>query len=173
MQWNIRQKKWNPAIFNTVDEPWGHHAKWNKSEKDKYYLISLICGIQNIALIKTEIEWWLPGAKGCIKCEDSGQRVETCTYKMNKFKEGFPSGTSGKEPSCQCRRSKIQRAWSLTQEDKETATHFSILAWRIPWTEEPGRLWSIGSQRVRHDWSNLARTHASSRDSNEQHGDYS
>ena len=27
----------------------------------------------------------------------------------------------------------------------------SILAWRIPWTEEPGRLWSIGSQRVRHD----------------------
>ena len=27
----------------------------------------------------------------------------------------------------------------------------SILVWRIPWTEEPGRLWSIGSQRVRHD----------------------
>ena len=31
------------------------------------------------------------------------------------------------------------------------ATHSSILAWRIPWTEEPGRLQSIGSQRVRHD----------------------
>ena len=30
------------------------------------------------------------------------------------------------------------------------ATHSSILAWRIPWTEEPGRLWSIGSQRVEH-----------------------
>ena len=30
------------------------------------------------------------------------------------------------------------------------ATHFSILAWRIPWTEEPGRLQSIGSQRVGH-----------------------
>ena len=29
-------------------------------------------------------------------------------------------------------------------------THSSILAWRIPWTEEPGRLWSIGSQRVTH-----------------------
>ena len=37
------------------------------------------------------------------------------------------------------------------------ATHFSILAWRIPWTEEPGGLWSIGSQRVGHDWSDLAR----------------
>ena len=31
------------------------------------------------------------------------------------------------------------------------ATHFSILAWRIPWTEEPGRLQSIGLQSVRHD----------------------
>ena len=37
-------------------------------------------------------------------------------------------------------------------------THSSILAWRIPWTEEPGGLWSIGSQRARHDWSNLAHT---------------
>ena len=42
----------------------------------------------------------------------------------------------------------------LGQEDpleKEMATHFSILAWRIPWTEEPGRLQSMGSQRARHD----------------------
>ena len=31
------------------------------------------------------------------------------------------------------------------------ATHSSILAWRIPWTEEPGRVQSMGSQRVRHD----------------------
>ena len=31
------------------------------------------------------------------------------------------------------------------------ASKFSILAWRIPWTEEPGELWSTGSQRVRHD----------------------
>ena len=36
------------------------------------------------------------------------------------------------------------------------ATHSSIHAWRIPWTEEPGGLWSIGSQRVGYEWSNLA-----------------
>ena len=36
--------------------------------------------------------------------------------------------------------------------EKEMATHCSILAWRIPWTEEPGGLQSMGSQRVRHDW---------------------
>ena len=35
--------------------------------------------------------------------------------------------------------------------EKEMATHSSILAWKIPWMEEPDRLQSIGSQRVRHD----------------------
>ena len=43
---------------------------------------------------------------------------------------------------------------SLGQEDlleKEMATHFSTLAWKILWTEEPGRLQSMGSQRVGHD----------------------
>ena len=46
--------------------------------------------------------------------------------------------------------------WSLGLEDplkKGMATHFSILAWRIPWTEEPGGLQSMGSQRVGHDWA--------------------
>ena len=45
--------------------------------------------------------------------------------------------------------------WSLGQEEpleKGMATHSSILAWEIPWTEEPGRLESMGSQRVRRDW---------------------
>ena len=45
---------------------------------------------------------------------------------------------------------------SLGREDpleKEMATHSSTLAWRIPWREEPGRLQSMGSLRVRHDWT--------------------
>ena len=45
---------------------------------------------------------------------------------------------------------------SLGQEDsleKGMAIHFSILAWRIPWTEEPRGLQSMGPQRVRHDWA--------------------
>ena len=43
---------------------------------------------------------------------------------------------------------------SLGREDpleKEIATHSTVLAWRIPWAEEPGRLQSMGSQRIRHD----------------------
>ena len=49
--------------------------------------------------------------------------------------------------------------WSLGGKDpveKEMATHCSILAWRIPWTEKPGSLQSTGSQKVGHNWGNLA-----------------
>ena len=48
------------------------------------------------------------------------------------------------------------RVWSLGWEEplkKEMATHSSILAWKIPWVEEPGRLQSIASQSVGHDWA--------------------
>ena len=50
----------------------------------------------------------------------------------------------------------MQETWvqSLGQEDpleKEMATHSSILAWEVPWTEKPGGLQSVGLQRVRHD----------------------
>ena len=43
-------------------------------------------------------------------------------------------------------------------EDSRT-THSITVAWRIPWTEEPGGLWSTGLQRVGHDWGDLACTH--------------
>ena len=51
----------------------------------------------------------------------------------------------------------MQKTWvqSLGQEDlleKEMATHSNILAWEIPWTEEPGGLQSMKMQRVGHDW---------------------
>ena len=72
------------------------------------------------------------------------------------------SGASGKEPACQFKRCKQRQVWSLGQEDtleEGMATHSSIFAWRIPWTEEPGQLQYIGSQRVGHDWSNLAHMH--------------
>ena len=45
--------------------------------------------------------------------------------------------------------------------EKEMATHSSILAWRIPWTEESGRRQSIGSQRAGHGISDLVHTHTS------------
>ena len=63
---------------------------------------------------------------------------------------GFPSGSAVKNPPA---IQKTQERWvqSMDREDRleeGVATHSSILAWRIPWTEEPGGLQSIGSQRV-------------------------
>ena len=65
----------------------------------------------------------------------------------------FPGGASGKEPTHQCKKHET-RVQSLGGEDpleKGMANNLNILAWRIPWTDEPGRLWSLGSQRVKHD----------------------
>ena len=63
---------------------------------------------------------------------------------------GFPHGSVVKNPPA------MQKTWvqSLGLEnplEKEMETHSSILAWKIPWTEEPGGLQSMGSQRVGHD----------------------
>ena len=66
----------------------------------------------------------------------------------------LPRWLSGKESACQDRRHRRNHVQSPGQEDpleKEVATHSSILAWRIPWTEEPDGLQSTGLQRVRHD----------------------
>ena len=62
-----------------------------------------------------------------------------------KYSTVLPWWLRGKESTCQC------RVISLGQEDpleKEMATHSSILAWEIPWTEKPAGLQSMGSQRV-------------------------
>ena len=64
--------------------------------------------------------------------------------------QGFPGGSDRKHLPA------MWETWvrSLGREDpleKEMATHSSILAWRIPWTEEPGGLQSMGSQPVGHD----------------------
>ena len=65
---------------------------------------------------------------------------------------GFPDCSNGKDPPVNAG----DQVQSLGQEiglKKEMATHSSILAWRILWTEEPGRLQSMGSQRVGHNWA--------------------
>ena len=69
---------------------------------------------------------------------------------MSHSNKGLPSGSAVKNlPAMQ-----EMQVQSLDWEDpleKGMATHSSILAWRIPWTEQPDRLQSIGSQKVGHD----------------------
>ena len=81
-------------------------------------------------------------------------------------KMGSPGGANGKETPLLMQETHETRVSSLGREDpleKEMATHSSILAWKIPWTEEPGGLQSTGSQRAGHDWSDLACTRANSK----------
>ena len=78
--------------------------------------------------------------------------------RFHVFSQGFPNGPVVKNPPAKqkiCIRS-LGRKDPL---EKEMAAHSSILAWRIPWTEELDRLQLMVSQRVGHDWSNLAHTH--------------
>ena len=73
-----------------------------------------------------------------------------CLFLPNSLGWGFPGGSVVKN---------LPAMWetgvrSLSQEDpleEEMATHSRILAWRIPWTEQPGGLVSMESKRVRHD----------------------
>ena len=63
---------------------------------------------------------------------------------------GFIGGTVVKNPPANAR----DMGWSLSWEDpleEKMATHYRILAWKIPWTEKLGGLQSMGLQRVRHD----------------------
>ena len=72
---------------------------------------------------------------------------------------GFPSGSVVKNPPAVQELQVRSLGWEDVLEEGMT-THPSILAWRIPWTEEPGGLQSMGLQRVRPDWSNLERMQA-------------
>ena len=105
---------------------------------------------------------WTPGvddAQGGLACCDSWGRKEsdttewlnwTCFIHWRLFIESLVAQMVKRLPAVQ-----DTRVWSLGWEDpleKAMATHSSTLAWKIPWTEEPGRLQSMGSQRVGHDW---------------------
>ena len=88
--------------------------------------------------------WWA-AVSGVAQSRTRLKRLSSSSSRMS-----FPGGSAVKE--CAAMRETWVRF--LGQEDaleKEMATHSSTLAWKIPWMEEPGRLQSTGSQRVRHN----------------------
>ena len=73
-------------------------------------------------------------------------------------KKDFPGGSDSKESACNMEDlGSIPALEDLLK--KGIVTHSSILTWRIPWTEEPGKLQSIGLQRVRQDWATNTHKH--------------
>ena len=81
--------------------------------------------------------------------DNSSSNMSNSLGKVGK-KIGFPGGSDGKESTCNV--GDLGSIPGLGRALEEgMATHSSILAWKIPWTEDPGKLQSIGSQGVRHD----------------------
>ena len=79
-----------------------------------------------------------------------GSAFSCLSLNLSYKTRGSPAGASGREPACHRRRhAGLIPGWEDPPEE-EMATHSSILAWRIPWTEEPGRLQPMGSHRVRY-----------------------
>ena len=66
---------------------------------------------------------------------------DKCVFK------GFPSGSDGKESACNAEDPGRMPGWGRSP-GEGNATHSSILAWRIPWTEKMGRLQSMGLERI-------------------------
>ena len=118
----------------------------------------------NIALIWNEMQK-SDARKERFMCSKSPRVSYPTAFRLFKYdmtSEGFPGSSVVKKnlPAMQ----EMPEMWiqSLSQEDpleECMATHSSILAWRILWTEEPGGLQSMWLQRVRHDWSDWTCTH--------------
>ena len=104
------------------------------------------------------VAWWA-AVSGVSQSRTQLKQLSSSSY-IHAY-GAFPSGSVVKIlPAMQ--EPQETQVWSLSQEDsleKEMATCSNILAWRIPWTEEPDGLYSPWGHRVRHDWSDLAHMH--------------
>ena len=91
-----------------------------------------------------------PSARLCVG-GSAGEGLCPCQNVPQSLRN-FPSGSYGR--AClQCRRPGFDPWVGKDSLEEEMASHSSILAWKIPWTEEPCRLPSTGSQRVGHNWA--------------------
>ena len=105
--------------------------------------------LQNCSLFEERL---ISGSSGSTIYLISNVRLISAVQQSNSVMHmdmGFPGSSMVKNPPA------MQETWVriLGQEDPlgKAETHSSILAWKIPWTEEPGELQSMGLQRVRHD----------------------
>ena len=128
------QGVWVPSLVGQLRSYMPHDPKKQKYETEGIWFNKFNKDWKNSQLSKKE--------------KEKGGREN---FTLQPF-HGFPYNSTVKNlPSVQ-----EMRVGFLSGEDpleKEMATHSSILAWRIPWTEDPGRLQSTGLQRVRHDWA--------------------
>ena len=127
--WKTQQwpQEWKRWVFTPVPK------KGNAKECSNYHKIELISHLSKSN--GTPLQY---------SCLENPMDGGTCWATVHEVSKG------------QTRRSDFTFTFHFHALEKEMATHSSVLAWRIPRTGEPGGLPSMGSHRVRHDWSDLA-----------------
>ena len=113
----------------------------------EHCLIPFIRGTRRVTFIESANTWVDAGAR---RGEGGRGRWSIRIYLGQGY--GCPGGSAGKESACE---TLVPFLGGEDPLEKGKAIHASILAWRIPWTEEPGGLQSRGSQRVGHDFHSL------------------
>ena len=104
-----------------------------------------------------EMSWGWDGSEAKIPALwDWHVRTIDTTYDSSL---SFPGSSDSKESTCNAGNLGLIPGWGRSP-GGGNATHSSVLAWRIPWTEEPGELQCMGSQRVGNSWSDSVCTHA-------------
>ena len=97
---------------------------------------------------------WDPGIEKRKKKQKKKKKKKEKKKKIEKRKISIfyskPGGSDREESAAMQENQVLSLGWKVPLE-KEVATHSSILAWKIPWTEEPGRPQSTGSQRIGHN----------------------
>ena len=111
-------------------------------------------------LLETLIKFYVPSYKGSLILLVPFS-TQFWPIIIVKVLWSFPDGSEDKESACNA--GDTGNMGSITESRRspgeEMATHSSILVWEIPWIEEPGRLQSMGLQRVRQDWTHVNYIH--------------
>ena len=127
---------------------------------DQKQITSFIRAIVSVLEIREKLNWRFLILLSALKITEFSLTLENQTFTPLAYTKAY---------ACMCTRASLVAqlvksppamqetwVWSLGREgplENGMATHSSILTWRIPWTEEPGRLQSMGLQRVGHSWA--------------------
>ena len=104
----------------------------------------------SLSLAKHQTRTAFPFSKNALSFQRKNKILNVSRVCINGQSLDFPGGSDNKASACNAGdRGSIPGSGGLLE--KEMAPHSSTVAWRIPWTEKPGRLQSMGSHRVGHD----------------------
>ena len=142
--------RWRVDLCTTNPLDWGQEEKGTTTEDEMVGWHHRLNGHEFA---------WTPGVGdgqgGLACCSPWGCKESDTTERLNwaePFLWSFPGGSDGIESACNA-GDLGSNPGSWRSPGKGNATHSSILAWRIPWTEEPGRLQSTRLQRIGHAWA--------------------